>query len=635
MINDFLRLMVSLSLSGGALTLLAALLNQILRGKMPRTFLYYLWLLVLARFLLPIGADWSLLNRLMSPSELTQKTESLSPIINTPQIAPSMPAMDISAASHQIQTSETPHLFIESEQKEIMSWTPSLSLILAVVWGIGVLFCITWRLYEYRCLKQDLRQNLQPVWPWERKLLCDHTKGMRVRPALQRSIAAESPLLVGLLHPVIWLPRKKMNGLDLSHALRHELTHWRRRDLWLKWIAVLTACLHWFNPAAWYLIHVINRDCELSCDEQVVKGLSWLERASYGELLLHYAASNNSPTSSSFASLGNQKQMLKERLQIIMQKNKYGKKTRFLLAAAVAVIILSSTILGTYAFHTESEPSISEPSSPNVPEQAAKDDNAETDTMKVLTPEAIEMLSAKQKSLRIEDFAPYMDLTPLQEKGSLRETLAFSYNGETMYLRVIASDKDLVAAPYEGDLDGATIFHKEFLELDTMEQEYAYRGSCADIRSGNLENILNGTVDMSDYMTVALPDGLMQSDFKYWMGSHGGATFFKDGQTEEITLENAGIYAANPLPGGIEIWGNGELGQNLETVREFAPLNMGDIVIRRKVLQTEQGTRWFTACTERVGSSISYCFYLNESEYTEDEFLTASETIKLAENAIY
>ena len=53
--SDFLRILISLSLSGGALTVLVALLNWRLKEKMPRTFLYYMWLLVLVRFLLPVG----------------------------------------------------------------------------------------------------------------------------------------------------------------------------------------------------------------------------------------------------------------------------------------------------------------------------------------------------------------------------------------------------------------------------------------------------------------------------------------------------------------------------------------------------------------------------------------------------
>lgn len=253
-----------------------------------------------------------------------------------------------------------------------------------------------------------------------------------------------------------------------------------------------------------------------------------------------------------------------------------------------------------------------------------------------MTVEDIEVLAAKRGELSIEDFEPYIDLSALHEQGSLWETVEFQNNGETMCLRISASDKELISAPYEGALDGAVLFHSDFLELDSMEKEYAYQGSCADIRAGNIHNILNGTVNMEDYMSVELPNDVSGSKMKFWLGSHGGVTFLRDDESEEeMTMENAGIYAEQQSAGGIEIWGTGELHQSIETVSELEELDLGDAKLWRGVLQTDQGFRWYAAYTVKEGSSISYCLYLNENEYTEDEFLSVTETIVLNEYAIY
>lgn len=45
----------------------------------------------------------------------------------------------------------------------------------------------------------------------------------------------------------------------------------------------------------------------------------------------------------------------------------------------------------------------------------------------------------------------------------------------------------------------------------------------------------------------------------------------------DVTVEKAGIYAEKPLPGGIEIWGNGELSQEMETVKVPEPLEISEI----------------------------------------------------------
>ena len=53
--SEGLRCLFSLTLSGGALTLVVAGVNRLLRRRVPAAFCYYLWLVVLARFSAPLG----------------------------------------------------------------------------------------------------------------------------------------------------------------------------------------------------------------------------------------------------------------------------------------------------------------------------------------------------------------------------------------------------------------------------------------------------------------------------------------------------------------------------------------------------------------------------------------------------
>lgn len=254
---------------------------------------------------------------------------------------------------------------------------------------------------------------------------------------------------------------------------------------------------------------------------------------------------------------------------------------------------------------------------------------------KELTIEDIQKLAAKHGELEIGDFSPYMDLAPLQETGSLSELLEFTYKDKKMYMRISASDKKLAAAPYEGALDHAIIFSEEFLNLDTVEKEFKYDGSCADIRSGNLEHILNGTVEMSDYITFELPDGLSQSGWKYWIGSHGGVYFTKNGETEKARMDDIGLFAEKPSVGGMEIWQNGQIPGKTELIKESEPVKKGDVTIKRGKYQTEQEISWYIAYTECQKSHISYCFYLSSEEFTEEDFIKISDSIQLQDNAIY
>lgn len=340
---DLLRLILSLSLSGGLLVLFVALLNRLLRGKLPRSFLCCLWLLVLARFLLPVGTSWSVTNRLLGALQET-RTQTAPP---PGKPAPSQP---IGEAYPSAEPGEV-YVPAVSEQDRTSApvWTmPSAASVLTAVWGLGALAFLSWRLTSYHRLNRTLREGETPAADWELELYSGLVGERGAAPALRRSEAVRSPMLAGVLRPVIWLPAYGLDAAELSYALRHELTHWRRRDLYCKWAAALTACLHWFNPAVWYLLRAVDRDCELSCDEAVVRELSLRDRRAYGELLLRCAA-GKAPTGALYTSLKTQKQVMKERLTVVMKKNPDSKRSRALFAAAAAVVVLMGAVLGAYA----------------------------------------------------------------------------------------------------------------------------------------------------------------------------------------------------------------------------------------------------------------------------------------------
>ena len=347
--SNFLCLLFSLSISGGILVLFVALLNRLLRGKMPRSFLRCLWLLVLARFLLPVGTSWSVTNRVLDAFRETQT--QVAPSVGIPTALGPTKEESPSTEPDGSYVSAAPPL----DEPPAPTWTmPPATTMLIVAWGSGVLAFLGWRLYGYHRLNRALIKGEMPVEDWELDLYSELTAEKRACPALRRSEAIRSPILTGVLRPVVWLPADSLAAVELSYALRHELTHWRRHDLYCKWAAALMACLHWFNPAVWYLLRALDRDCELSCDETVVKELSLRDRRVYGELLLRCAA-GKAPTGALYTSLKTQKQVMRERLTVVMKKNPDSKKTSVLFAAAAAVVVLLGTMLGAYAVQGETE----------------------------------------------------------------------------------------------------------------------------------------------------------------------------------------------------------------------------------------------------------------------------------------
>ena len=96
-------------------------------------------------------------------------------------------------------------------------------------------------------------------------------------------------MLAGLLRPCLLLPGEPMDSARLRHALLHELTHYKRRDILFKLLVLWVCALHWFNPAVWLMRRAVERDLELACDDAALRVLPESERAAYGQTILSAA----------------------------------------------------------------------------------------------------------------------------------------------------------------------------------------------------------------------------------------------------------------------------------------------------------------------------------------------------------
>ena len=97
------------------------------------------------------------------------------------------------------------------------------------------------------------------------------------------------PYITGLITPHILLPNDFFHRFDATQQrliLQHELTHWRRGDLHLNYLALLLLCLCWFNPLCWLAYSRYRQAQELACDAVVTQHASKAERIAYGYALL-------------------------------------------------------------------------------------------------------------------------------------------------------------------------------------------------------------------------------------------------------------------------------------------------------------------------------------------------------------
>ena len=140
---------------------------------------------------------------------------------------------------------------------------------------------------------------------------------------------------------------------EFENILRHEMTHYKRKDIIYKWFIVLVSAVHWFNPLMILLRHEIACACELSCDEAVIRNMSDGDKQKYGETLMALSANHKLPAGILARTLCEKRSELKERLICIM---KYKKRTIWTIAISVLIALLLTgcgTALGVSNPNTE------------------------------------------------------------------------------------------------------------------------------------------------------------------------------------------------------------------------------------------------------------------------------------------
>ena len=102
----------------------------------------------------------------------------------------------------------------------------------------------------------------------------------------------KTPALYGIIKPKIILPIE-YEASELKYILLHERAHMKRKDNFIRLLALVVVCLHWFNPLAWLMLKLLYSDIELACDELVLSKCNEAERKEYAYTLLHTAEKTN------------------------------------------------------------------------------------------------------------------------------------------------------------------------------------------------------------------------------------------------------------------------------------------------------------------------------------------------------
>ena len=320
--EEFVKTLLWMSLAGSAMSLVLFAAGRLGRKVIPQTVLYYLWLLVLLRMVLPLPGLLPVSQELSQPVAVVAVTDQ--------QASQPVPSRENGAAGAE----------------EVIRQSPKVSLweAAAAVWLVGFLLCLGRKAIPYFRFRREVEKCSIPAGEMERKTL-DAMSGGR-KPALFRCTAIHTPMLLGIIRPVLLLPVQIDEDQTLAWIFRHELTHFRRQDILYKWFAAVVFAVHWFNPLTIWMGRELAMRCEGSCDEQVVKGLGQEERKTYGKTLIALAGQEMAREVPLTTGMSLGKKQLKNRLLGILNQRRNAAVALVLTLLLMIALCGCGVILG-------------------------------------------------------------------------------------------------------------------------------------------------------------------------------------------------------------------------------------------------------------------------------------------------
>ena len=339
--NEFMKILLSLSVSGALLLLLILGLKPLYKNKFSKRWQYYIWIVVALRFLLPFTPDTTIVGSLFEKFDTAAITNEIPTSPNVP-----VPADTGNSKAEPTQTNReiTTAAMREPFNKYVC---------LFFIWSALALVLFVRKVTVYQGFIQYIKAGNKEVS--DIKILnllsdCEEKLNIKTRVELSCNPLIASPMLIGFFRPRIILPVGELEDKELSYIFVHELTHYKQRDMFYKWLIQIIVCVHWFNPFVYLLEKEVNKSCELSCDEKVLSVLDDKAKREYGDTLISFLKSSNLYKSSlASVTLTEGAEQLKERLGAIMKFRKKSKVVIAITAIFTVAVCVCFFVTGAYA----------------------------------------------------------------------------------------------------------------------------------------------------------------------------------------------------------------------------------------------------------------------------------------------
>lgn len=333
LLNNLMQIGLTVSLAA----LVPLILRRLMKKRYPARMVCVVWAILALRLLIPV--------QLTLPQAPVQVMPRTSYVVQSDQTAFRQTGLPVV---------QNPTRWVTGTQAQTLSAadtgtvkTVDITDILLTLWLAGVIACVLWQGIGYYRLIRSLKGTSRSV---ERADLHTILQEQCADLVIDREIplrvssAADCPMLAGFIHPTLYLSDEHISRTDAAFIFRHELTHYKHGDLWLKLLLLAARCLHWFNPLVHLIARFAQEDIEAACDDAVVRGHDGAYRRAYGETILRSAIAQAQKRKALVSCFGDDKKTLMRRFEGLFDKSVKKRGVALVVMIALLVGSLSCTI---------------------------------------------------------------------------------------------------------------------------------------------------------------------------------------------------------------------------------------------------------------------------------------------------
>lgn len=376
MIEDLFINILEISITSAAAIGIILFISGLAESRFRKKWRYWVWLLLAIYLIIPFKFDFpdAPIRVEIPPHEMiiTEKTENISKPEDYEIISGGLSTgmqnehavgTEIIGTGEQNSSLSTDVSPKDEISEEPLSTTPRIFIfplvfLGAVIWASGAVIVCGWNIAMY--LRFVTRST-----PWNREIKNEEVlslfewikedMGVSKRVRIFENRLIKSPMMVGFIKPKVLLPAEELLPEEYEFVIRHELTHFKRGDIWYKFLLMLAASVHWFNPMVGTMCRYAENDIEITCDAAVMKAMEGDRRQEYCATILNIMRrGQNSPLLLSTSFYGGAK-ILKKRFAAILEPRAHRGIVLFIIA--MLVIAISGTLV---ACTTAEIPSVKE-----------------------------------------------------------------------------------------------------------------------------------------------------------------------------------------------------------------------------------------------------------------------------------